>query len=631
VVSQTYSQPAGGFVASSIRPANRVAYVEDGCATSQVTARDATRQTGPELLQNRQNLLHGGSGFCLVQPQSGQDVHLVLDFGREYIGHIELALDAPADTVVDVQGFELIDDGGIAWMHVHNGFRYICRDGDQTFLSHYRRGFRYLSLTLRHFSRPVRIHQICCNQTTYPIEEKGDFSCSDELLNKIYRMSLDTAELCMLDSYVDCPGHEQNFWVGDARITALINLLNIGATDLNQSFIRIVGQSLREDWVKTYWPNDIRYLEGRYLPIAAFPNYPEGCLPMWTFQWLLQIWEHYWYVGDLADLAENFAFVEATIQNCRRLTNERGLFDMPGAWNLIEWGNNDLSPYGEATANNVLLIQCLRRAADMAEALARPELAREYRIEAGHRLAAVNLYCWDETRRAYVDTVRDEWSFCRYLRFAVTKKMPLLTYDQYISCRRISVQSNTLALLTGCVPAERLADVRRIAETVASGHYVSGAPSQRTIGTPGEQEAPGGIVAVGSPFFLFFSLGALYQNGQPDLALKIMRRDWADMIASGSNTCWETFKSDTGHWTRSIAHAWAAAPAFYLPAEILGIQPLEPGYRTFSINPNPGDLSWARGSVITPFGPIEVDWHKDSNGQIILTYAAPAACERKEH
>ena len=32
------------------------------------------------------------------------------------------------------------------------------------------------------------------------------------------------------------------------------------------------------------------------------------------------------------------------------MTNDRGLFDMQGAWNLIEWANNDLSFYGEVTA-----------------------------------------------------------------------------------------------------------------------------------------------------------------------------------------------------------------------------------------------------------------------------------------
>ncbi len=611
VTHQIFYAPPGGFAQPAIEAGE-------------------PREPAGEILRmlSPASMLHNSESYCTVLPAGDKHVHFIVDFDRETIGHVHLKLDAPAGTVVDVQCFELIDGSGIEWMNVRNGFRYVCREGMQEFVSHYRRGFRYASITLRDFARPVRFYSICCEQTAYPIEELGGFECSDELLNTVFRMSADTASLCMLENYVDCPGHEQNFWVGDARITALINLTLFGAYDLNQSFIRIVGQSLRPEWVKEYRPTDERYLNNHYLPIAAFPSYPEGCLPMWSFLWIMQCWEHYFYGGNRDDLKENFGYVARALENCRRLTNERGQLDMPGAWNLIDWGNNDLSAYGEVTANNVLLAKCLRLAARMAAELRETGLAADFDAEAARRTAAINGHCWDRQHHAYVDTVRDEWAYQRYCEWSRAVGRRPVPLQKYLGYKRISEQTNTLALVCGCVPADRQDAVEQIVARVKNGHYVAGAPAQRTSGVPSEAEAPGGIVAVGSPFFLFFSLEALFQRDMPEIALNIIRRDWGAMVAAGTRTCWETFKYDERHWTRSVCHAWSAAPAVYLPSRVLGIRPVEPGYRKFVIAPCASDLQWARGSVATPYGPIFASWSRDSSGKVRITCSAPNECER---
>ena len=577
-------------------------------------------------LLHPQNLLHGHVNTCTVLPQKDKDVHFVIDFDTEIIGHIAFSLDAPAGTMVDIQCFEVIDGGGIAWMSNHNGFRYICREGEQTYTSYYRRGFRYLSVTLRNFERPILFEKLFCNRTAYPVQEIGRFESSDPRLNQIYKISVDTAMLCMLDTYVDCPGYEQHFWVGDSRITAMINLLNFGAYDLNQRSIRLVGQSLSPEWVKAYWPNDERYTSGNYLPFAAFPNYPEGGLPMWTFLWILQCWDHYIYGGNLEDLEENYGYVVETLHRCKKLTNERGLFDMPGAWNLIEWANNDLSAYGEVTANNVFLAACYRAAAKMCRILGDEMKSQKYGAEAERTIEAVNLYCWDDTRKAYVDTVRDEWAYKKYVDFCLSRDIIPDSFETYESCIRVSEQSNTLAILFECVPEERLTAVMHILERVKNGNYIYGAPAGRSYGFPTPEEAPDGIVAIGSPFFLFFSLGALFQHGNNALALEVIRRDWGKMVDKGTKTCWETFMMNEKTWTRSICHAWSAAPAVYLPTYILGIRPIEPGYRKYIIDPFSGDLKWARGTIATPYGPIYVSWQRNQDGEMDISWSAPDEC-----
>jgi hypothetical protein len=63
----------------------------------------------------------------------------------------------------------------------------------------------------------------------------------------------------------------------------------------------------------------------------------------------------------------------------------------------------------------------------------------------------------------------------------------------------------------------------------------------------------------------------------------------------------------------SLCHAWAgAAPVLALARGVLGIWPLEGGYRRCRIAPRLGGLEWVRGSVPTPTGDIGVDI--DSHG-----------------
>ena len=44
---------------------------------------------------------------------------------------------------------------------------------------------------------------------------------------------------------------------------------------------------------------------------------------------------------------------------------------------------------------------------------------------------------------------------------------------------------------------------------------------------------------------------------------------------------------------------------------MLGVRPVQPGYKTWLVEPQPGDLSWATGTVPTPYGPIAIGWKKD--------------------
>ena len=44
------------------------------------------------------------------------------------------------------------------------------------------------------------------------------------------------------------------------------------------------------------------------------------------------------------------------------------------------------------------------------------------------------------------------------------------------------------------------------------------------------------------------------------------------------------------------------------PASFLGVTPAEPGFKAVTIEPRPGNLKWAKGSVPTAQGTVEVEW-----------------------
>jgi alpha-L-rhamnosidase len=119
-------------------------------------------------------------------------------------------------------------------------------------------------------------------------------------------------------------------------------------------------------------------------------------------------------------------------------------------------------------------------------------------------------------------------------------------------------------------------------------------------------------ILIGSPFWSFYALLALMKSGKAAEALDYIRIGWGTMLENGATTCWEV-------WGRhmivgSLCHGWSAAPAMILPAYVLGVRPLTPGFRLFEVRPRPGDLAWAEGTVPTPHGEIRVSWKRRAKG-----------------
>ena len=100
------------------------------------------------------------------------------------------------------------------------------------------------------------------------------------------------------------------------------------------------------------------------------------------------------------------------------------------------------------------------------------------------------------------------------------------------------------------------------------------------------------------------------------------------MVEKGATTLWETAKgADDFCKAGSLCHGWSSLPVYYQGAEILGVRPLSPGFRTFVVRPYADRWThFAEGEVPTPCGRIRIAWQKRTDG-LHLKVHAPAGTD----
>ncbi len=509
----------------------------------------------------------GDTGAVAIHPDPEDAVtELLLDFGRMTVGWWELDLEAEEGTYITLLGFESMQDGArdLPW-GVNNALRYRCREGRQTYRSVVRRGCRYLAVSVRpaeNAAEPVRIHSVRTVLSTYPVEERGAFECSDPLLNRIWQMGAYTTRLCMEDTYVDCPTYEQTFWVGDARNAGAVNHYAFGAYDLSRRSLLLAAESMERSPVVE----------------SQVPSAWKETLITWSLLWVLACEEYWQLTGDLDFVEQVYPAVAGQAQALAEHVGDDGLLRYPG-YHLMDWAPMDNPPGAAVTHGNAWYVETLRRQAVLARVVGCEQDARRAE-ELSHRIiAAMNALLWDNRRKAYRDCLHGDGRHSEVF----------------------SEQTQIAALLCLCAPPERDAIVASY------------------IGKPQEW-----MLRVGSPFTLFFAFEALARLGRYEEILAITRERWGFMLERGATTCWETFPGwePDGRWTRSHCHAWSTGPTYFLSRYQLGVAPLEPGFTPALIAPQPAGLSWARGRVPTPHGEIHVSW-RDEAKMFLLEAALP--------
>ncbi len=168
----------------------------------------------------------------IIQGDSGRTI---FDIGQNIAGWARIKVSEKPGTTVTMRLAENLKPDGKSLDFAslgpqHTGMIqtniYVCRgDGQEVWEPRFTyAGFRYVEVTgMSHEPAKDMLTGVAVHSS---VQKRGDFACSDALLNKIYATSLWTILDNLHSIPEDCPAREKCGWLGDAHGTAEMDLYN---------------------------------------------------------------------------------------------------------------------------------------------------------------------------------------------------------------------------------------------------------------------------------------------------------------------------------------------------------------------------------------------------------------------
>lgn len=544
------------------------------------------RKSSSSSIANAEGMIRWDDSFTTAT-QSADDVEtcpsIIIDFGKEVTGMLRIDVEGQADAIVDIALAELPTQSGINhyWgdlIGMGVAHRYVLRNGRQSFETFGRFGFRYAQLTFRNVTEPVKIHRVSVLFSSYAVEHRGSFECSDEFLNETWKVGAYSAQCCMYDGWEDCPGREQRQWLGDGRVEAKICYACFGDTALTRKFLIQAGQSQRADGMTMMF----------YPGCGGIIN---TSIVDYNFQWISALDEYLLYAGDEDLLNRLYPKVILSLDWWAKYVNRDGLLENVPSHVYLDACTPSLDSRGIITPLNCFYLDVLRRAAGMAETKEDREHLRLWREDSERLEHAINEQLFDEKAGVYADS----------------------RTDGRLSERR-SQHANLLPLLLDIVPMRRQPGVWK--------HVTN---EDHLARTKADVDA-GKTIAAAQPFFTHFLFEMFAKRGRADIILEQIRRLWKPLVNAGHGTFWEQWydpREDVEKGTQtSMCHAWSGTPTFHLSSEVLGVRPTSAGFRTFDICPHTLGMKFARGIFPSVKGDISIAW-ENTDDRFSMEFTVP--------
>lgn len=499
-------------------------------------------------------------------------IWLIADLGGEMAGLVEFEVDAPEGARIDHGHGEHLADGRVRTEIYGRNFAdtCFCRAGRNRFQLPFRRiGGRYLEL---HFSdlggQPVTIHRIGIRPWVLPLPPAAPCEVPSAEWRELRRRAVRTLELCMHEHYEDCPWREQALYTYDSRWQMLYGYYLWGNHDFAAASLELFAPGQRED--------------GHFRLCA--PTRGETVIPIYSLIWAVQLYEHFLHSGSNA-LFLRCRAAAAKLFAARLADRDAatGLYHpgSPDFWNFYEWAEGLHSrgmPAGELHAlYNLYFIEALEAYAKLLESAG--ESGETYRRSAAELRGRVEKTFYDPARGLYASTCRNG-------------KLGKLFHEH----------TQVMMLHTRSVPEARRADLWQ------------------------KIRAREGMVPMTLSCLPYRVLAALDDPGNAADDLETLLLDtYRPMLGPETDTLWETAEGQSAfQFAGSLCHGWSALPVWYLAAAVLGVRPVEAGFRRFRVAPHPGSFSEASGEIVTPAGAIRVQFRRDGD-TIRLRIRHPAA------
>jgi hypothetical protein len=452
---------------------------------------------------------------------------------------------------------------------------YVAQAGPQTYFTLDTMGTTQVEIVVKQGRASITGFKLM--ERLYPYNRLGNFTCNDPFLNQLWEMCARSCEVLSEDSYVDCADRERVEWMDDtppgfditetamAGPAAADGKIVFSDPRLLEELVRRTGLTLQpEGWVKAHTCSD------RYDIHAQMED--RAC------DWVAGLRLYYEATGDPKVIQEIWPAVVAQMNYFLDRRTPRGLVR---GRDWVVWGNPLGYLTGETTTLNVFVQRALADSAFLAGAIGAKEDGQRFSDAADHLKQAINTVLWDEADGGFCSGYFDEVDATNLNRTVYgLRKVALPVTDHRTPA---TLHADLFALDQGVVPPERRDRV------------ISAMLKQ----TPDQLS--------GSIMVYYYAMKQMYALDRPEFdtrVLNMFRQGWKAMVANPWDCSWEGF--DGG----SKAHIYGMYPGYFLSADVLGVRRDAPVWKhQIVIAPHLGGLTHAGGVVVTPFGPVPVDWN----------------------
>lgn len=571
--------------------------------------------------------------------QGTRDPFIILDFGRPVCGFPQIDFDAPERAVIEMTYSAQLVDGRVPVYEVDQDFASACiaREGRQVWQTWEKHCFRYLQIVFRNVSchlsvqggqkspeyhelvaknaRAIHVHSIQVMRYEYPAERVGRFECSDPILTKLWKAGVDTAQLHFEDTQISDAYRER-------RVATIV------AESFQEPLAFTAGYGCQSvvDWY-------FRQTTRSQLPDGSFPLAPgaydnlgfskdmfkssAGTNPAAQFVteiafYAEAVWCRYEYTGDMAFIREHYPALVRTARYYQDHSDDHGLvYNLPHR-SLADWVKCEMrGAYFKTNADYYRLLLNMER---LAALLSLPGDAENWQALADRVVRSLRRLHWNSETGLFVNSVIDG------------KQIPIYTE-----------LDNALAVLYDIADDGHKASIRcRLTDRSAEEFSVFGRPEQGTgLGLPVSQfrrrwQSPRFELICPGPNSFHWLVEGLVKLGAADYAFKLTARRYAAMLEKSdfpthTGEEWEMDNRNLAGFTW-VSCIWGGGIVWTLSTNVLGISPLEPGYKKLRIAPKTGNLKWAKGVFPTMNGNVAVSWKKD-NATFCLDVDVPAGCD----
>ncbi|GAB1452147.1 glycoside hydrolase family 78 protein [Draconibacterium sp.] len=250
----------------------------------------------------------------------------LFDMGQNFTGWVRIKVSGEKGAKIKIRFAEDINaDGTIDVTSNENALataEYILKgEGIEFYEPHFTYfGFKYAEVSAENGSFDLQDIEGCVVHTdNKPV---GDFTCDNDLVNKIHRATVWSQKSNMLGYPMDCPQRDERLgWFGDAQVTAEEAMFNFDMAQFYENWFE--GIQLNQD-EKT---GD--------LPIISPQPYIRDEGVEWSSTYFTMLWQYYLYYGDKQILARHYEPMKRYMQFLDSISTD---YILPMGW-IGDWGS----------------------------------------------------------------------------------------------------------------------------------------------------------------------------------------------------------------------------------------------------------------------------------------------------